>query len=175
MAGVVVHGEDGFVDVAAPSEQAAAAALATTGATWARQRPSDPNDLFGRLQPTAGAGNRGDRSAGSMDAGLAEADVKLQQTYTLRYTAHTVLEPRSAIAEWTDGNLTMWTATQSPFGVRSSLARTFGLPESQVRVIAPDTACGFGGTTPGQAALEAARLAGAAGKSVRAAWSARRR
>jgi len=171
MAGVVVHREGDFVGVAAPSEQVAVAALAAIKAEWDRRPLVTPDALYDHLRRTATGAGRDADSVGSMEAGLAAADVKLQQTYTLAYIAHTVLEPRSAIAEWADGNLTVWTATQSPFGVRSSLAGIFGIPESRVRVIAPDTASGFGGKTPGQAAIEAARLAKVAGKPVRVAWT----
>ena len=52
------------------------------------------------------------------------------------------LEPRSAVAEWTDGKLTVWTGTQRPFGVRTELAEAFRIPETQVRVIVPDTGSG---------------------------------
>jgi isoquinoline 1-oxidoreductase len=97
--------------------------------------------------------------------------VTLQQTYTLAYVAHAAIEPRSAVAEWEGDNLTVWTATQSPFGVRAALSRQFDLPESNIRVHAPDTGNGYGGKTPGQAGSEAARLARAVGKPVRVAWT----
>ena len=49
---------------------------------------------------------------------------------------------RAAVAEWTDGKLTVWTGTQRPFGVNHELAEAFHIPEEKVRVIVPDT--GFG-------------------------------
>ena len=60
--------------------------------------------------------------------------------------------------------MTVWTGTQRPFGVRSELARAFGISESDARVIVPDTGAGYGGKHTGEAAIEAARLAKAAGK-----------
>jgi len=81
------------------------------------------------------------------------------------------MEPRSAVAEWSDGKLTVWTGTQRPFGVRGDLAQAFGIPEDRVRVIAPDTGGGFGGKHSGEAAIEAARLAKAAGKPVKLTWT----
>ena len=81
------------------------------------------------------------------------------------------MEPRAAVAEWEDGKLTVWTATQNPFGVRGELARAFGLPDDRVRVIIPDFGGGFGGKHSGECAVEAARLARAAGKPVRLVWT----
>jgi len=81
------------------------------------------------------------------------------------------LEPRSAVAEWTDGKLTVWTGTQRPFGVRSELATAFRVPEDRVRVIVPDTGSAYGGKHTGEYAIEAARLAKAAGKPVKLVWT----
>src|SRR5262249_43497766 len=108
---------------------------------------------------------------GSISEGLAAADKKLQQTYTVAYIAHAPLEPRAALAEWNNGKLTVWTGTQRPFGVRSELAGAFHIPEDRVRVIVPDTGAGYGGKHSGEAAIEAARLAKAAGKPGKLVWT----
>ena len=102
---------------------------------------------------------------------MAAAHQKLERAYTVAYIAHAPLEPRAAVAEWKDGRLTVWTGTQRPFGVRSELAEAFHIPETQVRVIVPDTGSGYGGKHTGEVALEAARLAKAAGKPVKVVWS----
>jgi nicotinate dehydrogenase subunit B len=81
------------------------------------------------------------------------------------------LEPRAAVAEWNAGRLTVWTGTQVPFGVRTELAEAFQIPETQIRVIVPDTSSGYGGKHTGECAIEAARLAKAAGKPVKLVWS----
>src|SRR5262249_5911269 len=73
--------------------------------------------------------------------------------------------------EWQDGKLTVWTGTQVPFGVRNELAQAFHLAADKVRVIAPDMGSGYGGKHTGEAALEAARLAKAAGKPVQVVWT----
>jgi CO/xanthine dehydrogenase Mo-binding subunit len=92
--------------------------------------------------------------------------------YTVAYIAHTPLEPRAALAEWSaDGKLTVWTGSQRPFGIRGELANEFKLAEEQVRVIVPDTGSGYGGKHTGDAALEAALLAKAVGKPVKRNWT----
>src|SRR5205823_3571682 len=69
-----------------------------------------------------------------------------EASYRIPYIAHTPLEPRAAVAEWSaDGKLTVWTGTQRPFGVRSELAEAFRMPEDRVRVIVPDMGSGYGG------------------------------
>ena len=102
---------------------------------------------------------------------LAQAKHALRQTYHVAYVQHAPLEPRAAVAEWTDGKLTVWTGTQNPFGCRSELARAFHLGDDQVRVIVPDFGGGFGGKHTGEAGVEAARLAKAAGRPVSLRWT----
>ena len=58
-----------------------------------------------------------------------------------------------------------------PFGYHGELARTFRLANEQVRVIVPDFGSGFGGKHTGEAAVEAARLAQAAGRPVSLRWT----
>jgi isoquinoline 1-oxidoreductase len=55
--------------------------------------------------------------------------------------------------------------------VRSELARVFHMPEDQVRVVIPDFGAAFGGKHTGEYAVEAARLARAAGKPVSLRWT----
>src|SRR5207237_1317515 len=102
---------------------------------------------------------------------LPKAAKVLKQSYNIAYVQHTPLEPRAAVAEWNDGKLTVWTGTQNPFGVRGELVRAFHLPEDRVRVIVPDFGAGYGGKHTGEVAVEAARLAQAAGKPVSLRWT----
>jgi isoquinoline 1-oxidoreductase len=95
----------------------------------------------------------------------------MQQTYTVSYIAHVPLEPRAALAKWDGDNLTVWTGTQRPFGVRGQLSEAFRIPEDRVRVLMPDTGSGYGGKHTGETAIEAARLARAAKRPVKLVWT----
>jgi isoquinoline 1-oxidoreductase len=96
----------------------------------------------------------------------------LDASYTVAYIAHAPLEPRAAVAQWTDGKLTVWMGTQRPFAVREDLADIFHVPEKNVRVIVPDTGSAYGGKHTSDAGLEAARLARAAGgRPVKLVWT----
>ena len=55
------------------------------------------------------------------------------------------IEPRSTVAEFEDGKLTIWLSTQTPHQDKAGIAATSGLEPEQVRVIAPDVGGGFGG------------------------------
>ncbi len=173
--GVQVVRDGDFVGVVAADAHTATRALAALRATWDAPEPADEAALWDRLQkPIRGGGTRGGRGSetrGDVNAALAKAAHRLEATYTMPYIAHAPLEPRAAVAEWTDGKLTVWTGTQRPFGVRDELTRAFGFGADKVRVIVPDTGSGYGGKHTGDAALEAASLARAAGKPVAVRWT----
>jgi nicotinate dehydrogenase subunit B len=176
MPGVTVVRDGNFIGVAAANVHLAEQALAAIEAEWKSAPSLSDTDLFATLKKERGGGargfgGRGNSNHGSIDQGLAAADHKLQAAYTVAYIAHAPLEPRAAVAEWKDGKLTVWTGTQQPFGVRNSLANAFGLAPERVRVIVPDTGSGYGGKHTGEAAIEAARLAKAAGKPVKLVWT----
>lgn len=174
---VVVVRDGDFVGVAAPTEHQAAQALKALKAGW-DVPPAEVSSktLYDHIKQTrrdaaAGPGG-GPHRTGAVDDALKSADVRIDATYTVPYIAHIPMETRAAVAEWSDdGKLTVWTGTQRPFGVRGELAGAFKMGEDKVRVIVPDTGAGYGGKHTGEAALEAARLAKAAGRPVKLVWT----
>lgn len=161
LAGVTVARDGEFVGVAAPSEHRAAQALAAIRAEWKTTPQISHNELYRHLRGKP-------LEPAPADAPDRSRALRLAQAYTIAYIAHAPLEPRAALAEWQDGNLTVWTGTQRPFGVRSELSRVFGLSEDRVRVIMRDTGSGYGGKHTGEAAVE-----GASRQSGRKAGEAR--
>ncbi|HEY2942151.1 MAG TPA: molybdopterin cofactor-binding domain-containing protein [Vicinamibacteria bacterium] len=172
----VVHDGD-FVGVSAPTAAEASLAAGRLKAQWKTSPQPSDGQIFEYLKKTPPETRDGDgRGAGAQVSGSvaearAAAPIRLEQSYTVAYIAHAPLEPRAALAEWQDGKLTVWTGTQRPFGVRAELAEAFRLPEEKVRVIVPDTGAGYGGKHTGEAAIEAARLARAAGHPVKLVWT----
>ena len=173
MPGVVVVRDGNFVGAAAPSTRAADQAIAAMRAQWKETKQPSSAELFSYLKSNVEGGEAGrdQHATGSVEDGLAQAAHRLEQAYTVAYIAHAPLEPRAAVADWTDGKLTVWTGTQRPFAVRDDLVDTFRLTKDRVRVIVPDTGSAYGGKHTGDAALEAARLARAAGHPVKIVWT----
>jgi nicotinate dehydrogenase subunit B len=174
--GVTVVKDGNFLGVAAPSSKAAEAAVDAIHAEWKSEPQISNKELFDYLRKDATQGKDpsgdGDRfETGSVDKALSSADHKLQSTYTVQYIAHVPLEPRAALAKWDGDQLTVWTGTQRPFGVRGQLAEAFHIPEDHIRVLMPDTGSGYGGKHTGETAIEAARLARAAKRPVKVVWT----
>jgi len=173
MAGVVVVCDGDFVGLAAPSAHEAQRALDVIHAQWKEVPQISSKEIFSYLKQNASAksDNRNHEQKGSVEEGLANAAHRLDATYNVAYIAHAPLEPRAAVAQWVEGKLTVWTGTQRPFANRDELAAVFHVPESSVRVIVPDTGSAYGGKHTSDAAVEAARLAKAAGRPVKVVWT----
>jgi len=160
-----------FTGVVADDAFTAQQAVGTIKAKWTiPDQPSNQN-LFEYLKANPEGDSKPEHQSGSVAEAFSSADVKLESRYTIEYIAHTPLEPRAAVAEWNDGKLTVWTGTQRPFGVHEELMQAFQLSPKQVRVIQPDMGSGYGGKHTGEAAMEAARLARAAGKPLKVVWT----
>jgi CO/xanthine dehydrogenase Mo-binding subunit len=172
MPDVVIVRDGNFVGAAAPSVSQAEKALAAIRAQWKEVPQISDRELFTYLKQNAKkSGEHPEKEVGSMEAGLAAAAHRLEATYTVAYIAHAPLEPRAAVAEWKDGKMTVWTGTQRPFAVRVEVAAAVHIAESNVRVIVPDTGSAYGGKHTGDAAVEAAPLAKAAGHPVKVLWT----
>jgi nicotinate dehydrogenase subunit B len=171
--GLTIVRDGNFIGVVAPDELTLSNAIAALAPLWKADRQPSNKDLFAYLKshPTQSRGGGPSPEQGSVNQGLDSSDHKLDATYTVAYIAHTPLEPRAAVAEWDKGKLTVWTGTQRPFGVKSELAEALKIPENRVRVIVPDTGSGYGGKHTGEVAIEAARMALAAGKPVKVIWT----
>ena len=174
MPGVTVVRDGELLAVVAPGSRLAERAAAAIRAEW-RLQPGQPSagTIFDYFKSAEAAGGRGGspQIIGDVARARAGAARTFESRVRIPYIAHVPLEPRAAVAEWVDGRLTVWTGTQRPFGVRAELAEALGVAEDRVRVIVPDTGSAYGGKHSGEHAIEAARLARAAGKPVKLVWS----
>jgi 4-hydroxybenzoyl-CoA reductase alpha subunit len=109
---------------------------------------------------------------GDVDAGLAAAEVVVEDDYHFEGTTHTPIEPHCAIGLWeaggAAGRLTVWSSTQVPHYLHRELARVLELDPARVRVIQPPVGGGFGGKSePFDLEFCAAKLAMKTGRPVK--------
>jgi len=83
---------------------------------------------------------------GDVDAAFGKADVVITQRTTQPRLIPNAMEPRAVVVQPVPaaGDYTMWSTTQIPHIARILLGLTLGIPESRLRVIAPDVGGGFG-------------------------------
>jgi CO/xanthine dehydrogenase Mo-binding subunit len=83
---------------------------------------------------------------GDVEKAFMEADFVLEETYETTRVHQSYLEPRATVAEFDQrtGRIKIWTATQSPFLVRNSLAEILAVPVSQIQIVLTHTGGAFG-------------------------------
>jgi carbon-monoxide dehydrogenase large subunit len=83
---------------------------------------------------------------GDVAAALASSAHVVSLRVVQQRLAGVAMEPRSVLADFDPSTeeLTLWVSCQAPFRIRAEVARLLDLPESSVRVIAPDVGGGFG-------------------------------
>jgi CO/xanthine dehydrogenase Mo-binding subunit len=132
-------------------------AVAKSGAAYFGIRP----------QPGTNVCHRFRIRHGDVNAGWAEADVVVEETFRTAAAHHAAMEPHACVARWVGEALEVWTGTQTPFNLREELARVFGLDEERVRVVCPPMGGSFGAKTFLRTEAIAAALARKAGRPVK--------
>lgn len=86
---------------------------------------------------------------GDVEKAFQQADVILEDTYTVPRYAHCPLETHAVTGLFDlSGRLTLWASSQSPYAQRGVMAvalKPFGLTHRDIRIITPYVGGGFGG------------------------------
>jgi len=112
---------------------------------------------------------------GNIDIGFQQADIILEDTYTVPRYAHCAIEPHVIVGKLDySGRLTLWAASQSPYAQRNVIAEALaplGFSHQNVRVITPHVGGGFGGKAGVSMEIIGAALAVAVkGHPVKLRW-----
>jgi len=81
---------------------------------------------------------------GDLDAAFRDAPVVLERNYRQQRLIPSAMEPRAVVCSPVGDEVTLWSSTQIPHVLRLMLALVTGIPEQNIRVIAPDVGGGFG-------------------------------
>jgi isoquinoline 1-oxidoreductase len=166
MAGVQVVQDGDLIAVLHALPDKAAEALALIEATFDTPAETvNPETIYSHLLGMAPEGEVV-AEGGDLASGRSQAAKSVETTFYDGYIAHAPIETHAALAVIEGEKATVWASTQNPFGVRDLVAEALGFPVGQVRVITPYVGGAFGGKTSNIQAVEAARLARAAGVPV---------
>lgn len=83
---------------------------------------------------------------GDIKRAFGDSQFVIKRKFKMHRHSTSPMEPQAAIAsyEQVSGKLTLIASTQLPFILKSHLSILIGIPENQIRVIAPDVGGGFG-------------------------------
>ncbi|MCA1437413.1 xanthine dehydrogenase family protein molybdopterin-binding subunit [Bradyrhizobium sp. BRP20] len=143
------HGQPVALVVAATIAQAERAAAALR-LTYKAERPiiDSAGPEARPIVPEAGkqpdARLPADKARGSADKALADAPVKVDETYDIARENHNPMEPHATIASWNGDRLTLWSKSQFVVNEQAEIAAIFGLSPEKVTVICPFIGGAFG-------------------------------
>lgn len=102
-----------------------------------------PNFIF--PQPGTNVANHFKIRKGDTEAAFKQCAAVVEKTIRVPHVQHVPIEPHvaTAMADET-GKVTLWASSQSPFAQRNLIAKTLGISQSDMRVIAPYVGGGFG-------------------------------
>ena len=75
---------------------------------------------------------------------MREAAVTVDHVYSTPFENHNPMETHNTLAAWEGDKLTLYDSTQGMFSVRGAVAKTFGIPPENVRVVSHFIGGGFG-------------------------------
>ncbi|HYL73261.1 MAG TPA: molybdopterin cofactor-binding domain-containing protein [Bryobacteraceae bacterium] len=111
------------------------------------------------------------RTSGDVDAEFARATKIHEAEYYVPLLAHAPMEPPAAVAEFKDGKVVLWAATQNPQAVQDTVAAAVGIDKKNVTCNVTLLGGGFGRKSKPDYCAEAAVLSKKIGKPVKVVWS----
>jgi xanthine dehydrogenase YagR molybdenum-binding subunit len=140
----------------------------------------EPHDVVLRddhprlTKPESVLGSPTDTSHGDLESALAAAAVTVDERYTTPAVHTNPMEPHATLAVWEGDSVTIYESSQFAAGAQSAVAKAFGLPAGNVRVIAQHVGGGFGSKGyPGPSMFVVVMAAKLCGRPVKLALTRR--
>ena len=162
-----------YVAVVCEREEQAINAARQLRVEW--QKPAtqpfpSSEDLFSYMRSATPTSSADPEVVGDPDAALAGAATVIDAQYDVPFQGHTALGPAHALADPSDGQMTIYSNDMKSYGMRNGVAEFLGMPREQVRVVWMEGPQGYGRTAADDAGFEAAFLAREIGRPVRVQW-----
>jgi len=161
-----------FLAVVARSEWAAIKAARAVRVYW---RPvgelPEPALVFDYWRRSPVAKEEVTQNAGDAKAALEGAARRVKASYDFAVQTHATIGPSCAVADFRNGQLTVWTSSQATHSMQHELAVVTGLPRESIRLVFVEGAGCYGRNGTEDAATDAALIAQIIGKPVRVQWS----
>jgi CO/xanthine dehydrogenase Mo-binding subunit len=162
-----------YLAVVFEREEQAVQAATKLKATWQKPAtapfPSSEN-LFAYMRTATPTASNTPQIVGNPDAGFASAAKVVEAEYEVPYQGHTAFGPAHAMADPSNGQLTIYSNDMKSYGLRNGVAQFLDIPRDRVRVVWMEGPQAYGRTAADDAGFEAAFLAKELGRPVRVQW-----
>ena len=129
------------------------------------------DELYAYMRSATPTSSADPRVVGSPQAALARAAQVIEAEYDFPFQGHTAIGPAHALADPSDGQMTIYSNDMKSYGMRNGVAEFLGMPRDQVRVVWMEGPQAYGRTAADDAGFEAAFLAKEIGLPVRMQWT----
>ena len=162
-----------YVAVVCEREEQAINAAKQLKVSW-QKPPKLPfptsEDLFAYMRSALPTSKQGPTVRGNPDAAFAGAAKIVEAQYDMPFQGHTAFAPAHAMADPSNGQMTVYSNDMKSYGMRNGIAQFLDMPRDRVRVVWMEGPQGFGRTAADDAGFEAAYLANELGRPVRVQW-----
>jgi nicotinate dehydrogenase subunit B len=170
---IKVVSKGNYVAVVCEREEQAIRAARQLKIEW--QKPATApfpasNDLFTYMRTATPTSSQKPAVNGDPDAALASAATVVEAEYDVPFQGHTSFAPAHAMADPSNGQITIYSNDMKSYGMRAGVAQFLGIPREQVRVVWMEGPQAYGRTAADDAGFEAAYLAKEIGRPVRVQW-----
>ena len=129
------------------------------------------DDLFTYMRSATTSSTGKPVVVGDVAAAIAAAPTKLEAQYEVPFQGHTAFGPAHAMADPSNGQLTIYSNDMKSYGMRNGVAQFLKMPRENIRVVWMQGPQCYGRTAADDAGFEAAFLATELGRPVRVQWS----
>jgi nicotinate dehydrogenase subunit B len=162
-----------YVAVICEREEQAIRAARQLKVEW--QRPATApfpksSELFNYMRRAAPSSTSEPQVQGDPDAALKAAAHVIEAEYEVPFQGHSAIGPAHALADPSNGLMTLYSNDMKAYGLRNGVARFLDMPRDKVRVVYMDGPQVYGRTAADDAGFEAAYLARELGRPVRMQW-----
>src|SRR6185503_17892712 len=171
---VKVVSKGNYVAVVCEREEQAIAAARQLKCNW--QKPATAPfpasaELFTYMRGTSPKSSQTPNTIGNVDTAFTGAAKIVEAEYEIPFQGHTAISPAHAVADPSNGQMTIYSNDMKSYGMRNGVATFLGVPREQVRVIWMEGPQGYGRTAADDAGFEAAYIAKEIGRPVRMQWT----
>jgi CO/xanthine dehydrogenase Mo-binding subunit len=143
-------------------------------ATW--QKPASApfpasTELFDYMRRATPTVSNPPQVTGDVEQAIASAAKVVEAEYEVPFQGHVSMGPAHAMADPSDGQMTIYSNDMKSYGLRNGVAQFLGLSRESVRVVWMEGPQAYGRTAADDAGFEAAFLAKEIGRPVRVQWS----
>jgi nicotinate dehydrogenase subunit B len=128
-------------------------------------------DLFTFMRSATPSSSSEPGVTGDVAAALANAAKIVEAKYDVPFQGHTAFGPAHALADPSNGQLTIYSNDMKSYGMRNGVAQFLKIPRENVRVVWMQGPQAYGRTAAEDAGFEAAFLANELGRPVRMQWT----